>query len=71
MVTMTFTPLTQQHISDDSLERYSMGRLTEAQIAPIEEHLLICEECRDRLVLADFDIAVIRKVLKQRRERIQ
>jgi anti-sigma factor ChrR (cupin superfamily) len=43
-----------EHPSDGLLERYSMGRLTEAETAPLEEHLLICEECRNRLVLMDL-----------------
>ncbi len=34
-------------------------------MAPLDEHLLICEECRNRLVLMDFDIAAIREALKQ------
>lgn len=42
-----------------------MRRLTEKEMAPLEEHLLICEECRKRLVLMDFDIAAIREALKQ------
>jgi hypothetical protein len=53
------------HPSDGLLEGYSMRRLTEKEMAPLEEHLLICEECRNRLVLMDFDIAAIREALKQ------
>ena len=45
-----------------------MRRLTEAETAPLEEHLLICEECRNRLVSMDFDIAAIREALKQNRK---
>ena len=37
------------HISDNDLERYALGSLPEAELAPLEEHLLICSECRDRL----------------------
>jgi hypothetical protein len=34
------------HISDDDLERLIMGRITdEAELAPLEEHLLVCAEC--------------------------
>jgi hypothetical protein len=40
--------ITVEHPSEDLLERYSMGRLTEAEVAPLEEHLLICGECRNR-----------------------
>jgi anti-sigma factor RsiW len=37
------------HISDDDLERYAMLMLGEAEIGRLEEHLLICPECRERL----------------------
>ena len=45
-----------------------MRHLTEAEMAPLEEHLLNCEECRNRLVLMDFDIAAIREALRKRLE---
>jgi hypothetical protein len=57
------------HISDDLLEGYSMGRLTEPEMAPLEEHLLICEACRGRLLLTDLDIAAIREALQQREKK--
>ena len=37
------------HISDDDLERYALQSLPEAELAALEEHLLICSECRGRL----------------------
>jgi hypothetical protein len=45
-----------------------MGRLTKAEMAPLEGHLLICEECRSRLVLMDFSIAAILEALRKLRE---
>jgi hypothetical protein len=37
------------HISDDSLERYCLGRIKdEAELAPLEAHLLACPECVER-----------------------
>ena len=39
--------MTTHHICDDDLEAYALDRLADA--APIEEHLLVCEECRERL----------------------
>src|ERR1700674_3686748 len=38
------------------------------KMAPLDEHLLICEECRNRLALMDSDIAAIREALRLRRE---
>jgi hypothetical protein len=37
------------HISDHDLERFILGTITdEAELAPLEEHLLVCAECIDR-----------------------
>jgi hypothetical protein len=34
------------HISDDDMERLIKGTITdEAELAPLEEHLLVCDEC--------------------------
>jgi anti-sigma factor ChrR (cupin superfamily) len=57
-----------EHPSDDLLERYSMGRLTEAEMALLKEHLLICEKCRGNTVVQmDLNQAAIREALKLRR----
>jgi hypothetical protein len=64
--------ITVEHPSDDLMERYSMSRLTEAEIAPLKEHLLTCRDCRNRGVLMDCDVAAIREALKGwREEKIQ
>lgn len=42
---MIFVP----HVSDDDLEKLAMQTLPDAQIGPLENHLLFCDEYRDRL----------------------
>jgi predicted anti-sigma-YlaC factor YlaD len=37
-----------RRITDDDLELYALDRLAEADDAPVEEHLLVCRECRAR-----------------------
>jgi anti-sigma factor RsiW len=37
------------HPKDETLEEYARGRLPDADAAPLEEHLLICEACQDGL----------------------
>jgi hypothetical protein len=37
------------HRSDDELELYALRRLPEARVAEVEEHLLLCVSCQDRL----------------------
>lgn len=38
-----------QHISDEDLERYYLGMVTdESELASLEEHLLACPSCVER-----------------------
>jgi hypothetical protein len=38
-----------QHISDEDLERYGLGMVKDdADLAPLEEHLLACAACVER-----------------------
>lgn len=43
----------RDHPSEGDLEQYSRGCASEADSAYIEEHLLICEACRERLDLGE------------------
>ncbi len=38
-----------QHLPSDLLDRYSVPGLTYAEITRTEEHLLLCQVCRDHL----------------------
>jgi hypothetical protein len=52
------------HISDHDLERYALGTITdESQLAPLEEHLLICPECLERAQESDVYTDAIRYAL--------
>ncbi len=53
------------HIDDDALEAYSLGRLADAEAAPIEEHLLVCAECRDRLTGWDDYLTAMLAALRE------
>jgi hypothetical protein len=37
------------HESDERLELYALRRLSDSDVVTIEEHLLFCDSCRDRL----------------------
>ncbi len=56
------------HISDDELELYCLGRATNAQLAPIEEHILACPAClrRAQQMLATIDS--LREALRRMEE---
>lgn len=58
------------HASDQSLERYAMQTLPDSESEPLEDHLLICPECRDRLQAeTDFLTAMRGAAAKIRRDR--
>lgn len=48
---MQFTD--DHHASEEDVERYALGRLTETDLAQFEEHLLICAHCQDRVAHED------------------
>jgi hypothetical protein len=37
-----------QHVADDEIEMYCLGRTTSQELAPIERHLLSCSYCLNR-----------------------
>jgi hypothetical protein len=47
------------HIGEDTLERYALGHLSEELTPSLEEHLLLCETCRDRLEKVEQFIQVV------------
>jgi anti-sigma factor RsiW len=49
-----------QHISEDDLEAYYMDRIPEPELAKLEEHLLWCDGCLDRVEASDRYIDAIR-----------
>ncbi len=53
------------HPSDDELEQYSLGRLGDEQATPLEQHLLLCENCRRRVEEFDEFVAAMRTALQE------
>jgi hypothetical protein len=41
-----------QHILEEAMEFYALRTLPDLETEPLEEHLLMCPECRDRFVAA-------------------
>ncbi|MGA2186739.1 MAG: hypothetical protein ABSH47_27310 [Bryobacteraceae bacterium] len=48
------------HIAEETLELLALGRLPERDLSDAEEHLLICEGCRERLEAMDRFTAALR-----------
>jgi hypothetical protein len=58
-----------RHLDDDELEEYSMGCLPESEGGGFEEHILVCEECRERLEAIDTFTASMRGAAAEFRSR--
>ena len=57
-------PSVLAHATEELLEEYSFGRISEPQLGWLEEHLLICGTCQDRLQTVDGYVAAIRAAAK-------
>lgn len=53
------------HAEEGELERYSMKSLPEAEAERLEEHLLVCEPCRQRLTETDRYVSAMRRASAQ------
>ena len=38
-----------QHVPDETLERFAMQAIPDSESERLEEHILICPDCRERL----------------------
>lgn len=53
------------HPTEEALELYSLGRLPETDLPEVEEHLLVCAPCQDRLKAMDEYVSTMRRALDQ------
>ena len=53
-----------EHADEEGLERFSMGVLTASEGGPIEEHILICQRCLERLEFLDSYHRAMRSAAK-------
>jgi hypothetical protein len=49
-----------EHATDDTLERYAMRSPPAPESERLEEHLLVCAGCQDRLTATDQYVAAMR-----------
>lgn len=55
------TPMS--HPTEDMLEAYALGRLSEPQLGGIETHLFICDRCQDALVQTEEYVTAMKAAL--------
>jgi len=48
------------HVAEEQLEQYAMGSLPQSGEASLEEHILLCPECQDRLEEMDVYVRTMR-----------
>lgn len=61
--------LNHGHLTEDAIEAYSLGRLPDQESEVLEEHILLCSSCQDRLQHMDEFIAAFKVAsAKMRRE---
>jgi predicted anti-sigma-YlaC factor YlaD len=56
------------HLAEDDLERYSMGELAGEECARLEEHLLLCETCRQRVREQDLFVRSMKHAAEEWRK---
>ena len=59
------SPHATQHLTEDTLESYSLGCLPESQLARVETHLLVCPPCQDALAVMDDYVAAMKSALAE------
>lgn len=47
-------------MDEDRLERYAMGNLVDEEAAAVEEHLLLCPDCQNKLAELDEFLRALR-----------
>ncbi len=57
----------RRHLNEEEIEEYSLGSVSEDQLAPLEEHLLVCEACQNRVQEADGFAASMRAATQEAR----
>ena len=56
------------HMSEDDLERYAMKTLNVADLDRLDDHLLVCPECRKRLGETERYVLAMRAAAARLRE---
>ena len=61
-----------KHVSEDDLESYAVGTLSEPVAERLEEHLLACSKCLERLESIDGYVCAMRmaaaRIAREERE---
>jgi hypothetical protein len=56
--------MNSSHLTEEKIERYSMGKLAESELALAEEHLLLCVLCQEQVEKMDEFVHAVREAAK-------
>jgi len=62
--THTVTLMRLEHLTEAALEKYALDQVEHFAVQTIEEHLIICSVCRERLASVDEEIRILRQTLR-------
>jgi len=48
-----------RHMEEDEVEKFCMRQMSDQESAPFEEHLLTCEDCRNRVLETDLHVSAM------------
>jgi anti-sigma factor RsiW len=65
VLAMKLSVVSPAHIPEETLEQYAIGALPVVESGPLEEHLLVCERCQERLTTLDEIVALMRSGLRE------
>ena len=52
-----------RRVSKETLEKYALARLSESESEKLEEHLLVCSACQEKISETDEYVAVMKAAL--------
>jgi anti-sigma factor RsiW len=56
--------MNSSHLSEEKVEKYSMGRLSQPETVSVEEHLLTCDACQEQVEKMDLFVKKVRNAAK-------
>ena len=65
MFAIVMMPETHRHMDTEEMERYSLGKLGLSDVERIEEHLLVCEQCRRQLEETELYVKAMRQASEE------
>jgi hypothetical protein len=60
---VSFAMMSREHASDDRLEEYCLGRVPAGELDDLDDHLLVCPQCLERLRETEIYVGTMRQAV--------